>query len=253
MSAGIVDHEAHTRDIRKLEDFSHLKQKPSSRLTARDLQEFVRTLNSTDLCAASVRRVVACTRGFYRFLSREGHIANNPAADLAGPRTNSRLPKDLTWDEIEALINQPDTRKPIGIRDRALLELLYATGMRVSELLSLRPENLNLKRGYLVCLGKGDKERMIPIGEQAVFWVTKSTVEFKCTVYEQIYSPRPGTNTVCKGLLVAVLLRIEFECSLFWMLDSEKKGLEWQGDAGEWLPLRVLDHHDDWTRIKIST
>jgi integrase/recombinase XerD len=164
---------SYARDIRKLEDFSRVKQKPSSRLTAQDLQEFVRTLNSTALCAASVRRVVACTRGFYRFLSREGHIENNPAADLTGPRTNSRLPKDLTWDEIEALINQPDTRKPIGIRDRALLELLYATGMRVSELLSLRPENLNLKRGYLVCLGKGDKERMIPIGEQAIFWVTK--------------------------------------------------------------------------------
>lgn len=164
---------SYARDIRKLEKFSHVKQKTSSRLTARDLQEFIRTLNSTDLCAASVRRVVASTRGFYRFLVREGHIENNPATDLTAPRSNSRLPKDLTWDEVEALINQPDTKKAIGIRDRALLELLYATGMRVSELLSLRPENLNLNRGYLVCLGKGDKERMIPIGKQAIFWVTK--------------------------------------------------------------------------------
>ena len=75
------------------------------------------------------------------------------------------------------MINQPDTTKPIGLRDRALLELLYATGMRVSELLALRPENLNLKSGYLVCLGKGNKERIIPIGEQAVFWVSKYSRE----------------------------------------------------------------------------
>ena len=164
---------SYARDIRKLEAFSHVKQKPSSQLTARELQEFVRTLNASKLCPASVRRVIACTRGFYRFLVREGDIENNPAADLVVPRANTRLPKDLTWDEVEALLNQPDTKKPIGIRDRALLELLYATGMRVSELLSLRPENLNLKRGYLVCLGKGDKERVIPIGEQAVFWINK--------------------------------------------------------------------------------
>ena len=150
-----------------------IQQKDIDTLTAGDLQEFVRTLNSSDLCPASVRRVVACTRGFYRFLVREGYTGVNAASDLAAPRADSRLPKDLTWDEVNALIEQPDTTKPIGLRDRALLELLYATGMRVSELLSLRPENLNLRRGYLVCLGKGNKERVIPIGEQAVFWVSK--------------------------------------------------------------------------------
>jgi integrase/recombinase XerD len=164
---------SYARDIRKLEQFTKLQQKNIAELTRADLQKFVRTLNSSNLCAASVRRVVACTRGFYRFLLREGYAKTNPAEDLAAPRADSRLPKDLTWDEVEALINQPDTTKPLGLRDRALLELLYATGMRVSELLSLRPENLNLRRGYLVCLGKGNKERVIPIGEQAIFWVSK--------------------------------------------------------------------------------
>ena len=164
---------SYARDIRKLEQFTKLQQKNIAELTRADLQKFVRTLNSSNLCAASVRRVVACTRGFYRFLLREGYAKTNPAEDLAAPRADSRLPKDLTWDEVEALINQPDTTKPLGLRDRALLELLYATGMRVSELLSLRPENLNLRRGYLICLGKGNKERVIPIGEQAIFWVSK--------------------------------------------------------------------------------
>ena len=164
---------SYSRDIRKLEQFANRYQKGIAELTASDLQKFVRTLSSSNLCAASVRRVVACTRGFYRFLAREGYTESNPASDLAAPHADSRLPKDLTWDEVDALISQPDTTKAIGLRDRALLELLYATGMRVSELLSLRPENLNLKRGYLVCLGKGNKERVIPIGEQAIFWVSK--------------------------------------------------------------------------------
>ena len=164
---------SYARDIRKLEQFAKLQKRNIAELTRADLQKFIRTLNSSNLCAASVRRVVACTRGFYRFLLREGYAKTNPAEDLAAPRADSRLPKDLTWDEVEALINQPDTTKPLGLRDRALLELLYATGMRVSELLSLRPANLNLRRGYLICLGKGNKERVIPIGEQAIFWVSK--------------------------------------------------------------------------------
>jgi len=173
---------SYSRDIRKLAQFAKAQRKNIKDLTSSDLQKFVRTLNSSNLCAASVRRVVACTRGFYRFLMREGYTKKNPAEDLAAPRADSRLPKDLTWDEVEALIEQPDTTKAIGLRDRALLELLYATGMRVSELLALRPENLNLKRGYLVCLGKGNKERVIPIGEQAVFWVSKYSREARSKI-----------------------------------------------------------------------
>ena len=173
---------SYSRDIRKLAKFAETQRKNIADLTSPDLQKFVRTLNSSNLCPASVRRVVACTRGFYRFLMREGYAKKNPAEDLVGPRADSRLPKDLTWDEVEALIHQPDTTKAVGLRDRALLELLYATGMRVSELLALRPENLNLNRGYLVCLGKGNKERVIPIGEQAVFWVSKYSREARSKI-----------------------------------------------------------------------
>ena len=173
---------SYSRDIRKLAQFAKAQRKNNKDLTSSDLQKFVRTLNSSNLCAASVRRVVACTRGFFRFLIREGHAKKNPAEDLTGPRADSRLPKDLTWDEVEAFIEQPDTTKAIGLRDRALLELLYATGMRVSELLALRPENLNLNRGYLVCLGKGNKERVIPIGDQAVFWVSKYSREARSRI-----------------------------------------------------------------------
>jgi len=173
---------SYSRDIRKLGQFAKAQRKNIADLTSSDLQKFVRTLNSSSLCPASVRRVVACTRGFFRFLIREGYAEKNPAEDLTAPRADSRLPKDLTWDEVEALINQPDTSKAIGIRDRALIELLYATGMRVSELLALRPENLNLNRGYLVCLGKGNKERIIPIGDQAVFWVSKYSREARSRI-----------------------------------------------------------------------
>ena len=172
---------SYSRDIRKLGQFAKAQRKNIANLTSSDLQKFVRTLNSSSLCPASVRRVVACTRGFFRFLIREGYAEKNPAEDLTAPRADSRLPKDLTWDEVEALINHPDTSKAIGIRDRALIEL-YATGMRVPELLALRPENLNLNRGYLVCLGKGNKERIIPIGDQAVFWVSKYSREARSRI-----------------------------------------------------------------------
>lgn len=173
---------SYSRDIRKLSHFAKGRKKNIAKLTSSDLQKFIRTLNSSHLCAASVRRVVACTRGFYRFLLREGYTEKNPAEDLVAPRVDSRLPKDLTWDEVEALIQRPDTTRAVGLRDRALLELLYATGMRVSELLALRPENLNLKSGYLVCLGKGNKERIIPIGEQAIYWVSKYSREARSKI-----------------------------------------------------------------------
>ena len=116
-------------------------------------------------------RAVACIRGFYRFLAREGEIEVNPATELQAPRAWPSLPKFLSCDEVDRLIDEPDTSTPIGLRDRALLELLYATGMRVSELVSVRPSDLHLKAGYLTCMGKGSKERLVPMGRSAVEWI----------------------------------------------------------------------------------
>jgi integrase/recombinase XerD len=106
-------------------------------------------------------------RGFYRFLVLERRLETNPADDLQPPRAWPALPRFLSLEEVDALLAQPDVTTPLGLRDRAMFDLLYATGMRVSELVGVRATDLHLEEGYLTCIGKGNKERLIPIGEQA--------------------------------------------------------------------------------------
>jgi integrase/recombinase XerD len=111
--------------------------------------------------------------GFYRFLVIDGRIAASPADDLHPPRAWKVLPRYLSVEEVDRLIAQPDVTTPRGLRDRALIELLYATGMRVTELLTLRPADVNLDASYLTCTGKGDKQRIVPFGDEAGNWVTR--------------------------------------------------------------------------------
>ncbi len=115
----------------------------------------------------SVGRLVAAVRGYYRFATAMVPLAENPAADVAAPRSWKSLPKFLTVDEVEALIAAPDVTTPRGLRDRALLEVLYATGLRVSELLALAPAHVDVDAGVLTCMGKGRKERVVPFGDAA--------------------------------------------------------------------------------------
>jgi integrase/recombinase XerD len=121
----------------------------------------------------SVARTVACVRGFYRFLVLDGLLTSSPADDVRAPRAWPALPKFLSVDEVDRLLEQPDVTTAGGLRDRALLELLYATGMRATELVTLRIDALNLDAGFLTCLGKGSKERIVPIGRVASDWVRR--------------------------------------------------------------------------------
>ena len=140
-----------------------------------DLEAFARHLMESGLSPRSVARAVACVRGFFKFLVRDGQLRQDPADELRAPRAWPSLPRFLTCEQVDRLLHEPDTSTPGGLRDRALLELLYATGMRVSELVSVRPSDLNLKAGYLTCMGKGAKERLIPIGRHAVEWIGRYT------------------------------------------------------------------------------
>jgi len=115
----------------------------------------------------SVRRAQATLRAFFRFLRSEGLLQANPTDGIDTPRVERRLPRSLSIDEVGLLLEAPDTRKPLGARDAAMLELLYATGIRVSELITLKVESVNLEIGYLVCMGKRSKERMVPVGRDA--------------------------------------------------------------------------------------
>lgn len=164
---------AYERDLNSLSRFAEEVGIAVVQLARHDLESFVRQMMSSGLSPRSVARVVACVRGFYRFLVLDGHLVSNPAEDLRAPRSWPALPRFLSLEEVDRLLDQPDVSTASGIRDRALLELLYATGMRVTELVTLRPEAVNLRAGYLTCLGKGNKERVVPIGRAAADWLAR--------------------------------------------------------------------------------
>jgi integrase/recombinase XerD len=165
--------ESYARDLAALANFADKRKTSVEDLTRRDLEAFARALMTQGLSPRSVARTIACVRGFYRFLALERKLEQSPAADLRAPRAWPALPKFLALDEVDRLLEQPDVSTPRGLRDKALLELLYASGMRVSELVAIRPGDLNLDEGYLTCIGKGDKERLVPMGHQAADWVRR--------------------------------------------------------------------------------
>ncbi|HTL43919.1 MAG TPA: site-specific tyrosine recombinase XerD [Vicinamibacterales bacterium] len=163
--------ESYARDLAALADFADKKAQAVEALRRADLEAFVRHLQSAGQSPRSAARAVASVRGFFRFLLLEKAITADPAEDLRAPRAWPALPKYLDMDEVERLLAQPDVSTPRGVRDKALIEVLYATGLRVSELLSLRPGDLSLDAGYLTCVGKGDKQRIVPFGSVAAEWV----------------------------------------------------------------------------------
>ena len=165
--------ESYARDLTLLATFAAGKGAPVDVLARPDLEELVRDLMSEGRSPRSVARAVACFRGFYRFLVVDGRLKVNPADDLRPPRSWNALPRYLSVEEVDRLIAQPDVSTPRGLRDRALIELLYATGMRVSELIALRPADINLEASYLTCTGKGSKQRIVPFGEEAGAWVAR--------------------------------------------------------------------------------
>jgi len=123
--------------------------------------------------ARSTARFLSGLRGFYRFLLREGLIEQDPTLQVELPQLGRPLPKSLSEADVEALLAAPDIGEPIGLRDRAMLEVLYACGLRVTELIGLTLEQVNLRQGVLRVFGKGSKERLVPLGEEAMVWVAR--------------------------------------------------------------------------------
>ena len=121
----------------------------------------------------STARQLSSIRRFYRHMLREGKLAEDPTTRIDMPKLGRPLPKSLSEGEVEALLRAPDVAEPLGIRDRAMLELLYATGLRVSELVSVRMSQVNLKQGVVRVVGKGNRERLVPLGEEAQKWIEK--------------------------------------------------------------------------------
>lgn len=169
LERGLSDNtiQAYTRDLARLGRF--LEQEGLSPLTiSRDRMIAYLSSIRRSLSTRSVARAISSTRSFFRFLAAEGRIQENPARLLETPRLSQRLPHILSIEEIDRLLSRPDRSTPAGSRDRAMLELLYATGLRVSELIGLKVLNVNLESGYLRTIGKGAKERLVPIGGKAI-------------------------------------------------------------------------------------
>ncbi len=169
--------ESYARDLAALTAFAETRQRDPATLDRHELDAFVRHLMASGLAPRSTARAVACVRGFYKFLAVEQRRDSSAADDLRAPRAWAALPKFLDLEEVDRLLAQPDVSTPRGLRDKALISVLYATGLRVTELISLKLTNLHLEEGYLTCTGKGDKERIVPIGQEATDWVHRYLAE----------------------------------------------------------------------------
>jgi integrase/recombinase XerD len=166
---------AYARDLARLAAFAAKKDRPVESMTRADLEALSRSSMIEGRSAASTARLVSGVRGFYRYLMVSGRIAANPAGDLPLPRADKSLPRFLAADEVEALLAAPDVTTPRGLRDRAMLEVLYATGLRVSELVKLSMTEVRRDEGFLQFTGKGNKERIVPLGETASDWIDRYT------------------------------------------------------------------------------
>lgn len=166
---GLADNtvQAYSRDLTRFFDFLEKQELTPLEVSKDQITEYTSIIGRR-LSSRSVARNISAVRSFFRFLVSDGRIKSNPTRLVETPRVSMRLPGVLSQADVEHLLSQPDVSRPIGQRDMAMLEILYATGLRVSELVNLKTQDLNLEAGYVRTLGKGSKERVIPMGEKAV-------------------------------------------------------------------------------------
>jgi integrase/recombinase XerD len=159
---------AYRRDLERLARFCSARGRPPQNANGEDLRGFIDSLYKAKLSSRSIARYLTSARNFYLYLLRQKHIHADPTAQITAPRQWKQLPKFLTLEEVDRLLEAPDPETALGSRDRAMLQLLYATGLRVSELVNLKLAHLNSELGVLRALGKGNKERLVPVGRAAL-------------------------------------------------------------------------------------
>jgi integrase/recombinase XerD len=186
--------ESYARDLAHLGRFAAGAGIALTAVDRAGLEQFVREMMGSGLAPRSVARTVAATRGFYRYLVISRHLQSNPADDLQPPRAWPALPKYLSIEEVDRLLAQPDANIPRGLRDRAFIEVLYATGLRVSELVGLKVTDVNLDGGFLTTRGKGSKERLVPVGDEAVAWLKRYLRDGRPALIGKRSSPRLFVN-----------------------------------------------------------
>ena len=172
--------EAYGKDLTEFIQWAEdIFKRPLFDIHEKDLRLYFLDRSEAGLSPRSITRKISTLKGFYRYLLKEGHIRENPTDLLETPRLSAPLPRDLSLEEVDRLLAQPDPDSLLGARDKAMLEILYATGLRVSELLALRTQDINLEVGYLVAYGKGSKERLVPFGEIALEDLSRYLLTFR--------------------------------------------------------------------------
>ena len=175
MEKGLSDNtqESYRRDLAQ---FAVWLNQQGQQLTSADvalIQSYLDVRLQQKLSSRTSARFLSCVRGFYRYLLRENRISENPVALVDNPKLSRSLPKSLSETDVEALLAAPDLSDPIGLRDRTMLEVLYACGLRVTELVELTMPQINLRQNVVRVMGKGSKERLIPMGEEAASWLVR--------------------------------------------------------------------------------
>lgn len=172
-----------------------------------DLADYLTEINRTRR-VTSQRRLISAWRRYYRYLAVNGRITRDPTLRIDTPLPGSRFPKTLSEAEVEALLSAPDCTNELGLRDKAMLELIYATGLRVSELVGLEIHALGLNEGVVRAFGKGDKERLVPMGEHALEWLTRYLTDAR---------PKLVTRTMCNAVFLTRLGR-GMTRQMFWQI-----------------------------------
>jgi len=176
---------AYQRDLLKFEDFAKKRKLTVETVSADDLVDFLAGLYRQKLESRTVARHLVTLRNFFRFAQTQELITADPSINLESPKIRRHLPGYLRLEEVEKLLAQPDAKTPMGMRDKAMLEVLYSTGLRVSELTSLKISDLDSKVGCVRCIGKGDKERIVPVGKKAIGMVDKYLREARPALLQQ--------------------------------------------------------------------
>jgi len=164
---------AYKRDLRKFEEYAKKRKLALEKITRDDLVDFLTSLYRQKLESKTVARQLVTLRNFFRYAQIQEAVSEDPAANLESPKIRKTLPGYLRLEEVERLLEQPDAGTALGLRDRAMLEVLYSTGLRVSELTGLKVTDLDTRVGCLRCIGKGDKERVVPVGRKALGMVER--------------------------------------------------------------------------------
>ena len=195
--------EAYGRDLERLRNDVEERGGSLSETRQNDLSAHLRRLHRAGLAPSSIRRALVAIRGFYAHLVEIGDRSDNPAINLLPPKQWRHLPQVLSENQVEALLAGPDVSRPLGLRDRAMVELLYASGLRVSELVGLQLSQLRLDVGFVLVFGKGSRERMVPVGESAEEWVGRYLSEVRPALargrHETVFVNRFGRPLTRQG------------------------------------------------------